>query len=295
MGDNSKQKRAHDFLLDRFAKDLPFSKLEFQEATGWTSSSLKTYWSKQFKPLLVSVDREKYRVGEVFRRFTEWTQFQQHVTQVRRAASQYTVFTRDRVILFEFFMPLTNEGYLRTALDSLFYADTIRGKLSTVATHELQRHFPRALRESDAAYFDRIYKWIADRFIGYSITHVAGRFRSGDCLKTIREAAEMFERKSGRYLIDETTAIVRFVFPCGKPKENTFHAYDDYVEVPLEKDPDETKVEASLIRFFFWILFVRSIVEFVNGEDQIWLLESGMRNRLHIWRVKDDDSVGQDD
>ena len=47
----------------------------------------------------------------------------------------------------------------------------------------------------------------------------------------------------------------------------------------------EAKDEAARIRWFFYILFVQSIVEIVNGEDEIWLLESGFKNKLHIWRV----------
>src|ERR1051326_6587083 len=121
MADDSKQRQAYQFLLDKFGKDETFAKLEFQAATGWPDASFNTYWSKQFKPLLVAGRDGEYRVGDVFWRFTGWDQFQQHVTQVRRTAAEYTVFTHERVILFEFFMPLSNENYLRTALDSLFY------------------------------------------------------------------------------------------------------------------------------------------------------------------------------
>ncbi len=292
MADYSKQQKAHQFLLDKFGKDEAFKKPDLQIATGWQKDgSFDTYWSKQFKPLLVPLPDGDYRVGEVFRRFTDWDQFQQHVTQVRRTASEYTVFTHERVILFEFFMPLSNEIYLGTALDSLFYEDTIRGRLKTVGLTRVQKQFPRSDGESETDYLARICHWIAKKFSGYSISHVHGRFRDGD-LKSIRQAADILEKKAGRYLIDETTAIVRFIFPCGRPGENTFHDYDDYIEAPLEGDAEETKAEASLIRFFFWILFVRSVVEFVNGEEQIWLLESGMRERLHIWRVKKDDETG---
>ena len=68
-------------------------------------------------------------------------------------------------------------------------------------------------------------------------------------------------RAIGRYLIDETTAIVRFIFPC---------------------DEDE-----EAVRWFFNTLFVESIIQVVNGEAEIWMVESGMQNRLHIWRVED--------
>jgi hypothetical protein len=32
-------------------------------------------------------------------------------------------------------------------------------------------------------------------------------------------------------------------------------------------------------------LFVRAITEVVNGEDEIWMVETGLKNRLHIWQL----------
>lgn len=45
--------------------------------------------------------------------------------------------------------------------------------------------------------------------------------------------------------------------------------------------------EASLIRWLFDALFVQSILEVVNGEDEIWLLESGIQNRLYIYKAEE--------
>jgi hypothetical protein len=87
---------------------------------------------------------------------------------------------------------------------------------------------------------------------------VAGRFR-GEEVCTRSEAAEL--ENTRRYLIDETTAVTRFIFPCD--------------------DADE----AERVRWFFNLLFVQSITEIVNGEDEIWMVESGMQNRLHIWKI----------
>ena len=74
-----------------------------------------------------------------------------------------------------------------------------------------------------------------------------------------------------RYLVDETTAIVRFLFPCGKVTDS-------------EKQSEET---ASQVRWFFEKLFVDTILEVVNGEDEVWLLESGFRSQLKIFRAED--------
>ena len=45
--------------------------------------------------------------------------------------------------------------------------------------------------------------------------------------------------------------------------------------------------ELETIRVLFDQLFVRSIIQLVNGEDQIWMLESGPQSRVHIWEAAD--------
>ncbi len=46
-------------------------------------------------------------------------------------------------------------------------------------------------------------------------------------------------------------------------------------------------VEVRRIRWFFGALFVSTITELVNAEDQIWLLETGVYNKLHVWKMKE--------
>ncbi len=106
-------------------------------------------------------------------------------------------------------------------------------------------------------------------------------------LKTMVEAAGV-EKKGGRYLFDETTAVVRFIFPCGTPLKRlppeSTQDFDDPDETLLgEAMPDE---EARTLRWFFKALFVRSILQVVNGEDEIWMIETGLRTRLHIYKVE---------
>lgn len=280
------QKNAFEFLLNKFHTQESFTKNEFQTATGWDNSAFNTYFSKQFKTLLLPVKKDgKYRVSEVFRRFMTWEKFQNHVTQNRHVATDYSVLTYDNVMIFEFFMPLTNEGYLRTALDALFYKDSIISRLKTMEEKILKQYFPPKTGESIEDYYNHICDWISSKFGGYSISHVNGRFRA-DELKSIQEASDIMS-KSGRYLVDETTAIVRFIFPCGK--NNTVHNFSSesyFEDLALVKEDEKAEDDATLIRLFFFKLFVQSIVLIVNGEDEIWMLESGMRSRLHIWRIQ---------
>lgn len=261
---DSKQRRAFEFLLDKYNSQLPFTREQFQAATGWDKpGTFDTYWDKQFENLLAPLRDGTYRVSQVFVKFNTWPKFQTHVTQTRKVITDYKPETIKHVMQFEFFMPLANEGYLRASLDALFYKETVLSRLRSVERSELEAFFQPEIGQSDAGYYDRICDWISSVFGGYSISHVSGRFKADD-LKTREEAS-----KSDRYLVDETTAVVRFIFPCNDRN------------IPLE---DQVK----RIRFFFELLFVQNIVEVINGEDEIWMIEGGVNSQLHIWRAQSD-------
>jgi hypothetical protein len=140
-------------------------------------------------------------------------------------------------------MPLTNETHLRTALDALFYKDTILARLRAIDWARVAAIFPFSAGETKSAYFDRLCEWLAKRFQGYSITTVSGRFRAAD-LMTITAAAGI-EEKGDRYLIDETTAIVRFIFPCGKPVRREAGSAADFED--LDPDPREALHRSVLL------------------------------------------------
>ena len=211
MPDDTNQRAVFEFLSNHFQSQKSFTIEDLRAVTTWIPNTFRTYWSKQFRELTVPVDSSRYRVGESFRPYATWDRFRDHVTQMRRVSADYTSIAYDSLMMFEFFMPLTNEGQLRTVLDALFYRDSILARLRTVDLSELEEHFARLDDEHADSYLGRVCDWVADRFGGYSITHVNGRFRASEVL-SLRAAAELQER-GGRYLIDETTAIVRFIFP----------------------------------------------------------------------------------
>jgi len=270
------QRAAHLFLLEHLQSQEPFTIAEFIAATGWDKpGTFKTYLRKHYKGLIENVeggsfkisDTARYRVTEAFRKLVSWRMFRQHVTQVRRVVTNYEP-TSSKVLIYDFLMPLTNETYLRMTLDALFFKDAILARLKTIPSVGLAKHFPRLDRQSNEAYFATIIKFIQDHFVGYSISHVDGRYRSGR-VRTQDEVAK-FQKKGLRYLIDETTAVTRFIFPY------------------RERD------ELERVRFLFQALFVRSIIQLVNGEEQIWMLESGPETCVHIWEALDDDE-GEDE
>jgi len=282
------QRKAFQFLLNKFKTQEEFTRDEFCRASAWPkASTFKTYWTKQFKGLLIQTDATHYRVGEVFRRFASWERFQLHVTQNRRAASAYTNFAYDSVMQFEFFMPLSNEAQLRLSLDALFFKNAILTRLKRVKRATLTEMFPCEDGESDSVYLERLLKWISEKFCGYSISHVNGRYRSSK-LKSLDEVYQTMADGVERYLIDETTAVVRFIIRCGNPKQNKFDSLEHVTVQPLEEEKGKVVREVARIRFFFNLLFVQSIVEFVAGEEEIWLLESGFQNRLYIWKVQNE-------
>lgn len=261
MPSTEPQRRAHRFLSERLQSLEPFTKEELRQATGWSTSTLNTHWSKQFKSLLEPVDGTRFRVKERFRPYLDWKKFRNLVTQVKTVSADYEPTVFENIIVYEFYMPLAHENALRVTLDSLFFKDAIVPRLRRIGFRDLQQFFARLSEEQDDdAYIERVCNFVEAKFGGYSIYHVDGRFRASK-LSTQDEVLSI--QKSGqRYLIDETTAVTRFIFPC------------------KEDEPDK-------VRFLFKKLFIDSITQLVSGEDEIWMVESGMRNRVHIWRPSD--------
>ena len=289
MRSDENQRSMYEFILARFKDQQPFDKDDVKATTTLAESSFDTYWSKQLRQLFVPAPSKKFRVGEAFRPLLPWEKFQQHVTQVRRVSSDYSSFVHRHVVVFDFFLPLAQEEHLRRSLDALFYLDTIRTKLRIVELESVKRVFPQDANETDANFYERVALWIARRFGGYSISHVSGRFRAAGVLD--QDAAFDLQREGGRYLVDETTAVVRFIFPCGSAERSgpPFHA-EDIGDDDAASD-DSAFLDAEKVRWAFRTLFVQSIVQVVNGEAEIWMMESGMRSRLHMWRVEDDEEA----
>jgi hypothetical protein len=283
MGDDKNQRNAFQFLSEHFSSQEPFSQDDLCAVTDWQRKTFPTYWSKHYKTFVVPVGKNRFRVSESFRPFLSWERFREHVTQMRRASSDYSWSVYGNLLVYEFFMPLTHEGALRTTLDALFFKDTLLTKVKALDRKALEQRFPREPEEGDDTYFERLCAWISKRFVGYSVSHVSGRFRAEE-IATHQDAA-LVENQGRRYLIDETTAVVKFIFPFGEPKTVPLYAESDEADAEDEEVPSASK-DAKQIDWLFHELFVKSVVQVVNGEAEIWMVESGLRNRLHIWKVQ---------
>lgn len=274
MADSTTQRAAFKFLREHLQSQETFTLQDFTDATGWDKpGTINTYLRKHFKGIIEKVGSDNLRVTDAFWKLTTWRKFKAHVTQVRRVVTNYEPKT-SKILIYDFLMPLTNEEHLRMTLDSLFYKDRIRARLKTIGVAALSEKFPKAEGTSDASYLESVLAFIKDRLVGYSISHVSGRFRSGPLL-TQQEASAQ-EKKGRRYLIDETTAVTRFIFPYS------------------------SDTELVAIKYLFQALFIRSIIQLVNGEEQIWMVESGSAgSQLHMWERlggdDEDDVAGAED
>lgn len=275
-------KMIFEFLYKKFRTQESFTKDELRSAVpGLTTGTMKTYWSKWIQGFLAQLDRENFRVIEAFRPFSTWEKFDREVcTQVRRTYQKYTEYTYDSLIIYDFLMPLSNEGHLRTTLDALFYKDTVLARLQAIGYEEVKKNLSIRDLDSPDDILEEACRWIAERFRGYSIAHVNGRFRAAE-LSTLADAAK-FQTQGGHYLIDETTAIVRFIFHCGEAERRIVRGWKF---VPLTEGGSVTG-DYDSIDWLFRELFVENILQVVNGEDEIWMVESGVHNRLHRWVVE---------
>ena len=265
-----KIRRSYEYFLDKYQKNEGFTRNELFNSLDWGKSTFDTYFTKMFRNFSIKIE-DKYYLTEKFRKYSIWKSYRKFFSQTKGKKQKYKVENYKNVIIYEFFMPLTNEGALKSALDALFYKDTLIRRFSLIPISEIEAKFQRKTNEEDNEYYDRIYEWISEKFVGFSISHCKGRFRIGG-LKTFKEVA-IIQEQAGRYIEDETTAIVKFIFPCGEQNEeqNTTSTF--------------TQQEEELIRYFFEKVFVETILEVMIAEDEIWMLESGMRTKLHIWKT----------
>ena len=92
--------------------------------------------------------------------------------------------------------------------------------------------------------------------------------------------------KGQRYLVDETTAVVRFIVPLHQSSDAHQEGSEflqAIAEGPDGSLPQDELSELTQVRRAFFLLFTEAVVRTVKGEDQVWLLESGPENRLYVW------------
>jgi hypothetical protein len=275
VGIEDNQRKIHRFLCKHFKSQKSFTRSELFEGTTYKKASQNTYWSKQISQLVKEDTKGKYKVGRRFGLFQNWKKFQKGiVSQTLEVDAKWKHESFKAVLNFEFFLPLAHEVLLRKLLDDIFYRDSLRILFETIDRNELKKRFAARKGETYPKYLQRLSKWVSKKFGGYSITHVSGRFRAQDLMT--REKAARSTASGDPYLIDETSAVVRFIVTCDEGVQDSWESSDIQIS-------EETLREALNIRWFFYELFVKSMLEVVRDEQQLWMVESGVFRRLHVW------------
>lgn len=276
MGSQEKPRKAYEFLKELSTSKASFTIADLMRAVGWSKSTVETYISKQYRDVLDARPGGKIEVKPEFQRMS-LEEFLQLTTQKRKIFAKYERNRFQEVVSYEFLLPLTREDLLRRALDDLFYEDAVRQRISEIGLSKLGKKIGRIPGEKDEFYIKRMCGLISEKFGGYSISHVNGRYRTTDL--TSRDQAAKMLIAGERYIIDETTAAVRFIIPI----ENT-KISESFDEIKLDVSLEAAAEEISLIHFLFFNLFVEAVVRNVKGEDAIWLLEETSHNRsLYVW------------
>ena len=276
---------AHDYLSDLAASGKPYADPDMATKTGWTPSTVKTYRGKHWSDWISRDDDGSLRVSPSFSTVT----LDQFVEVHGQSTDFYSKYATRRlyqeVITYEFLLPLTKERELKQALDDLFYSDTLERLIRERGLDAFTPQFPELGEAGEHDGMEMIVQFVADHFGGYSVSHVSGRFRAEKILTRV-EAGEVLAQ-TGRYLVDETTAIVRFIVPLQKSK-NEYRSGQDFlgaavVENRAGERGQGVAIELAQVRRTFFLLFAEAVVRTVKGEDEVWLLESGPENRLYVW------------
>jgi len=159
----------------------------------------------------------------------------------------------------------------------LFYLDTVEQRIREIGI----AHIREELRLSPSCSEEEIKRFVID-FVentigGYSLYLVNGRFRIGSLATREEVATRPFAHSP--YLVDETTAVVRFILPTGTGQEAP-------VQMSLFEPAQiatDTVERAEQMRWLFLNFFAEAVTHVVRKEDEIWLLETGMRSALYRW------------
>jgi hypothetical protein len=205
--------------------------------------------------------------------------------QKQRLFSEYELIVSSNVLIFEFFMPLAREDRLREALDNLFYRDTIEQRILEIGLERIRDGLKLSVDFPEEEIRRLVFEFFDAAVGGYSIYLVNGRYRA----ETLLSRSEAVSRSLayGPYIMDETTAVVRFIFPVELESATYIHGK------LLEPAVSGTKVfdQAERISWLFLNFFAEAVIRVVHEEEEIFLLESGMRNAFYRWVRRDKGSA----
>lgn len=269
--------KSWEFLTRKEAARETFTLEELVEASGWKESTAKIYLrSKKLTDITQKTGDASYTVLPRIRSIGQ-DDYRALFPQAVKLFGDYNTACYSDILIYDFFMPLTHEKKLRAALDNLFYSDSVRHRLSEIGGAAIREELADSVpgEMTDDALLDWVADLVGNVFVGYSISHVNGRFRVGN-LMCRTDAAEELTR-GGSYLVDETTAVVRFIMRCPSSREAARNAEQGALDFSAVDE------ERQLIQWVFFKIFAEAVVKTVRGEEEIWLLEQGERPVLWVW------------
>lgn len=200
----------------------------------------------------------------------------------QRLFSEYELKISSNVLIYEFFMPLAREDRLREALDNLFFRDSIEQRILEIGIDRIRDGLKLDVNEGVAEIRNQVFSFFDTAVGGYSIFMVSGRYRARALLS--REEALSRSPVYGPYIMDETTAVVRFIFPVGMEADTYVHGKLLEPAVP----GGEVALQAERTSWLFLNFFAEAMIRVVHGEQEIWLLESGLRSAIYRWVRRED-------
>src|SRR6266487_1123498 len=145
--------RAFDFLLKCAGSEKPFKLDELVKATGWKKGTAEIYLGKKFNDLVTKKDGAYFVNPEIHRVRLE--DFKDLYRQKQRLFTDYVREAPQKVLVYEFFMPLSREDRLREALDNLFYKNTVEQRIREIGISKIRNalNLPKLSSDEDVTQF----------------------------------------------------------------------------------------------------------------------------------------------
>ncbi len=276
----SSPNEAFNFLITHAREKRPFSPQQLATATGWTIDRTKRNIANRLSDLVYEEGGAYFAKPEILR--VRLDDFSDLLQQKKRLFTDYVLEVSSSILIYEFFMPLSREDRLREALDNLFYRDAIEQRIQEIGIANIRDGLNLSADHAEDEIQRLVFDFMESTIGGYSIYLVNGRYRADALASRADVALRPFAY--GSYIVDETTAIVRFILPV-KTEAATFE-YGKILE-PAHVAND-TKERAEMMRWLFLNFFAEALIRVVQKEDEIWLLESGMRSAFYRWIRRDE-------
>jgi len=276
----SNPNQAFNFLITHAREKRPFTPQQLAAATGWTIDRTTRNIVNRLSDLVYEEDGAYFAKPEILR--VRLDDFSDLLQQKKRLFTDYVLEVSASILIYEFFMPLSREDRLREALDNLFYRDAIEQRIQEIGIANIRDGLNLSADHAEDEIQRLVFDFMESTIGGYSIYLVNGRYRADALASRADVALRPFAY--GSYIVDETTAIVRFILPV-KTEAATFE-YGKILEPAATAIG--TKEKAEMMRWLFLNFFAEALIRVVQKEDEIWLLESGMRSAFYRWIRRDE-------